>query len=252
MSTPVTDDLGDSWKPASLREAEARLAETLAKSAELIKQVDNKLKQLPDTDRTAKPEDVSALKAAAERPDASGPLRELKKKVDAGELTWPDVLEGKALKDETVRAVMSSRLGEMREIYQEAERGATLEEILQARGVQTDSVFAAGATASYPKPTPSAATPNDDDYFAGDVINSGSSATPPSAEPTPPAISPPPRSRPAPRPQRDEEYAEDMFEDPLASSHQDAKRAAPSGSTSSRPPREATSDDDYFDGPILR
>jgi hypothetical protein len=268
MSEPITVDLGDSWKPASLREAEARLNESLARSADLIKQVDEKLKQLPDVDHTAKPEDVSAIKAAAERPDAPAALRELKKKVDAGELSWQDVLEGKALKDETVREVMASRLGEMHEIYEEAEQGATLEEILEARGVTSGSVFGGGSSQSYSHTTPSAA-PSEDDYFSGGVMNKAPSTPPPPppAEPAPPTGGPAPRQDPrhtppprrredpghTPPPRRREESEEDAFENPLDSRERPKRPEPPrSAPPRGRRDRDEPNDDDYFGGPVLR
>jgi hypothetical protein len=174
MSDPAVD-LGDSWKPASLREAEAALDKTMTASREVIKQAEEKLKSLPDVDHTARPEDIAAIKAAAERPDAPAALRELKKKVDAGALTWKDILEGRALQDETVRAMMSARLDEMREIYQEAEAGASLEEILEARGVTSGSVFddgATGATRTY-SPPPARREAYDDEAFTDPLASRG-------------------------------------------------------------------------------
>lgn len=256
MSDPVAVELADSWKPASLREAEARLNESLARSEELIKQVDEKLKQMPPVDHTAKPEDVSAMKAAASEPDAPAPLRELKKKVDAGELSWEDVLEGKALQDETVRGAMTARLGEMREIYEEAEEGATLEEILEARGVTSGSVFGGGSSQSYQQTTPSAA-PSEDDYFSGGVMDSKQPATPP-AEQAPPAPTAGPAPRPEPQrtpqpPRRREEYAEEVFENPLAARERPRRPEPPQAAPSHRPrEREEAEDDDYFGGPVMR
>lgn len=276
MSDPTVVDLGDSWKPASLREAEAQLDETMKKSRELIKQVEEKLAQLPDVDHTAKPEDVTRIKAAAERPDAPAALRALKKKVDAGELTWQDVLEGKALKDETVREALSSRLDDMREIYQEAEAGATLDEILEARGVTSGSVFGGGSSSTYAQAAPSA-PPSEDDYFSSShALQSGpapSQTPPPAPAPAEPAAAQPPDAPPAQQPRRTppparrrEEYSEDVFENPLASrdesrddsrdeqrgdSRDEPKRSQPPR-TSSRRRDEPDDDDDYFGGSVFR
>lgn len=268
MSEPITVEDGDSWKPASLREAQARLNESLANSNELIKQVDEKLKQLPEIDHTAKPEDVSAMKTAAERPDSPAALRELKKKVDAGELSWRDILEGRALKDETVREVMASRLGEMREIYEEAEQGATLEEILEARGVTSGSVFG-GSSQSYPQTTPAAA-PSEDDYFSDGIMNRGSSPAPPppptaqQAPPAPPSGGPAPRQgsagsargpqrTPPPPRRREEDTEEDTFENPLAQRGRSQRPEPPRSAPSRRQQgRDEGDDDDDFGGPVLR
>ncbi|MFD2418703.1 hypothetical protein [Amycolatopsis pigmentata] len=274
MSDPAVD-LGDSWKPASLREAEAALDETMAKSREVIEQAEEKLKHLPDIDHTAKPEDIAAVKAAAERPDAPAALRAMKKKVDAGELTWKDILEGKALQDDTVRGMMSARLDEMREIYQEAEAGASLEEILEARGVTSGSVFddgGAGAARTYSQAAPPS-PPSEDDYFAGghmvsddkrDDTGAARTPPPPPTPPSPPSPPQPPRRTPPPA-RRDEEYDEDDFADPLASrggEHQQPRDTGntprdtgntPGGTrnTPRRGRRDEPDDDDYFGGSVL-
>lgn len=212
MSDPAVDP-GDSWKPASLREAEAALDETMAKSREVIRQAEEKLQTLPDIDHTAKPEDIAAINAAAERPDAPAALRALKKKVDTGELTWKDVLEGRALQDETVRAMMSARLDEMREIYQEAEAGASLEEILEARGVTSGSVFDDGSTgvARTYSPSAPASPPSEDDYFAGGHLVSDDKRDTADTPRTPPPPSPPESPRHTPPRRRDEPDDDDYF-----------------------------------------
>lgn len=249
----------DSWKPPALREAEAQLDVTMAKARDLIKKVEEKLAQLPDVDRTAKPEDIQRLKSAAERPDASAELRALKKKVNAGELTWKDVLEGKALKDPVVREAMRARLADTREIYQEAAAGASLEEILEARGV-TGSVLGGGE----PTGPQSASTPvrrAEDGYPAGGDfrVNRPPVPSPLPAEPPAPGMPPPvppvphrsaPRARPA-----DSSAPEDDFGNPLASREQ-PKRPEPPRRRPEPPRRRARTDeppddDDYFGGSVL-
>jgi hypothetical protein len=267
MSDPVTVDIGDSWKPASLREAEAQLDETMAKSRELIEQVEEKLKQLPDVDHTAKPEDITAIKKAAEKPDAPAALRELKKKVDAGELTWKDVVEGKALKDETVREAMSAKLGQMREVYEELQEGATLEEVLEARGVTSGSVFGGGSSSTYAQSAPPAAPPSEDDYFSGSHVMSNGPAQSPTPPPAPPSAEPPapapeessrptppqqqPRRTPAPARQREAYTDEETFENPLAS-RGEPKRSEPTRPAVRRRRDEPDDDDDYFGGSVMR
>lgn len=167
----------DTWKPAALREAEAQLDATMSKARKLIKSTEAKLAQLPETDNTAKPEDIARLKAAAARPDAPAPMRALKQKVDAGELKWEDVLEGRALRDPDVRAAMSPRLGEMREIYQEAEEGATLEEILEARGV-TGGVFDSGGAARPQAGQPTTPQQSEEDYYGSGYLTDRSRQSP--------------------------------------------------------------------------
>jgi hypothetical protein len=253
----------DSWKTPELRKAEAELDLTMAKSRKLIAQVEEKLAQMPDIDTTAKPEDIAAIKAAAEKPNAPAEMRELKKKVDAGELTWKDVLEGKALKDPAVRAAMAGRLGEMREIYQEVEEGATLEDILEARGVSsTDNVMSSGSDAPTQQQSAAPVKPTEEDYFEQNRMLSEKPPAPadPPAPPPPPAPpaphtqeprrTPPPQRPPAPSP---DEY----FDDPLAEHETPKPPAPPRDSGPKKAPRRRSDDsdddgDDYFGGPLLR
>lgn len=240
----------DSWKPPALREAEAQLDETMTKARDLIKKTEEKLKQLPDVDHTAKPEDIQRLKAAAERPDAPAETRALKKKVDAGELSWKDVLEGKALQDPVVQAAMGARLGEMREIYQEAEAGATLEEILEARGV-TGSVFSGGGP-TRPQAAPPPVRQSEDDYFASNdfLANRPPAPSVPPQPPAPPAAPPQPhRSAPNVRPPEDN-APEDYFENPLAKRDEPKRPEPPRRRPRTDDPPD--DDDDYFGGPVLR
>ena len=67
----------DSWKPAVLREAEARLDETVERSRELEQEVDQL--ELPQRPPVASPEDVAAFKAEADRADAPEEMRILKR-----------------------------------------------------------------------------------------------------------------------------------------------------------------------------
>ncbi|WP_033293432.1 hypothetical protein [Amycolatopsis jejuensis] len=121
----------DAWKTPEIREAEAALDRSVRSSRELLKELDKiRLKPLPRLDT---PERVEAIKKAASRPDAPAELRVVKRKVDAGELTWADVATGRAFADPEVRALASDRLGEAKDILEELEEGLTAEEVLEAR-----------------------------------------------------------------------------------------------------------------------
>src|SRR5436189_3203421 len=114
MSQPTTAD--DSWKTPELREAEAALDRTVRKSQQLLKDLEKiKLRPLPKTDT---PERIEAIKRAASRPDAPAQLRLIKRKVDAGELSWEDVAAGRAFADPEVRALADEKLSEAKDILE--------------------------------------------------------------------------------------------------------------------------------------
>jgi hypothetical protein len=196
----------DSWKPRGLREAEARLDATLALSRELEEELDQL--ELPQEPPSASPGDIAAIKAQAERADAPDELRIIKLKVDAGELTWKDVLEGRASRDEDVRNALSAQLDQLSEVYQDFEDGHTLDEALESAGLTgplndtgghspprrprsrqkriTSAAISAladpGTPPEFPPPPPPAppnppirrrpsnAHPEDDDYFGGSPL----------------------------------------------------------------------------------
>lgn len=174
------DEIGDSWKTQELRDAEAVLDEHTLAADELIEKADQV--PLPPPDNPASDEKLAAIKAAAEAHDAPPEMRVLKRKVDEGVLTWADVLSGKAYTDPDVQAAMAAKMEQMREIYAEFEAGHTLDEVLEAHGVDPNDVP--------PPPAPAAAGSagqddvDDDEWDEDDRLQRG---TPPPPEPEQPS-----------------------------------------------------------------
>jgi hypothetical protein len=200
----VTTDQ-DSWKPPELREAETRLDETVERSRELEQEVDEM--DLPRQPPIAGPEDIAAIKAEAERANAPEEMRVLKRKVDAGELTWADVLEGRAFQDPDVRNALMTRIAPLTDVYQEFEEGHTLDDVLEAAG-ETGSLNETRTATPAPPP----AELSEEDYFGeGTALQDNGTPPPPPApvEPppaAPPKPSPPPRRRPSADEPGDDDY----------------------------------------------
>lgn len=240
MSQPIPPD---AWKTAAIREAESALDRSVSKSRQLLKDLE-KIK-LPPVDRAVSPERIAAIKAAALRPDAPPQLRLLKRKVDAGELSWEDVASGRAFADPEVRALAAGPLGEASEMYEELREGATPDEVLEARtgGRPADPLADTGHSPYSSAPAPQAGYSTDNPLAsrAPEPPAEGAHRAPePPARPEP---EPPARHR-APEPEMDD----DDFADPLADDAPPPPR--------STPPRRARrddspSDDDYFGGSFL-
>ncbi|QRP44148.1 hypothetical protein [Amycolatopsis sp. FDAARGOS 1241] len=272
----------DAWKTPEIRQAEAALEGAVAKSRELLKSLEKlRLKPLPKTDT---PERVEAVKRAASKPDASAELRLVKKKVDAGKLTWEDVASGRAFADPDVRALASGKLGEAKDMYEELQEGLSPEEVLEAREGARSDVADTGrptypAAEEEPKgfsnedPLASSAQP------AHEVPEQGRHGTPPQDEPRSrhsapsdddfadpladrgpatadnPGTPPPPPAPPAPdhgrhaAPRYDEPAADDEFTDPLADRDSAPNRQDPPPRR--RPADPSPGDDDYFGGSPL-
>ncbi|WP_016699116.1 hypothetical protein [Actinoalloteichus spitiensis] len=128
MTSPGFDQ--DSWKTPQVRAAEARLGEAMARSRELIRELE---RLQPPTPPQVTEADVRQMEEAAKRVDADPAMRELQARVEAGTLSWRDVLEGRAYDDPDVRRALESQMTEMRDIFQQFEEGYTLDEVIEAR-----------------------------------------------------------------------------------------------------------------------
>ena len=218
----------EAWKTPEIREAEAALDRSVSKSRQLLKDLEKF--QAPPAEPPVTPERIAALKAAASRPDAPPQLRLIKRKVEAGELSWEDVASGRAFADPDVRALASAQLGEARESYQEIREGATPDEVREARmgGGPADPLADTGRS-------PYSAGPAPETGYSTDNPLAGSSR-----QPEPPAAEPAPgRHRAEPR------WEDDDFADPLAEEKTPPKSAPP------RRRDEPPPDDDYFGSSFL-
>lgn len=269
MSRPTPAQ--DAWKTPEIRQAESALDSTVSKSRQLLKDLEKiRLKPLPKTDT---PERVEALKTAASKPDAPAALRLVKRKVDAGELTWKDVASGKAFADPEVRALADAKLGDAKDMYEEMQEGLSPEEVLEARtgsrdfladsnrstypaaveepkGFSTDDPLASSASPAHPAPPPGrhSAPPPDDDF-----ANPLADRKPP-ASPAPPSPEPDHGRHAAPRHEdprlRFTTPDDDEFTSPLAD-RGTPKRQDPPSPRRPRGEDRSDGDDDYFGGSPL-
>ena len=126
MTTP-----NDSWKPAELRAAEAQVDARFKEAQDLANRLkDTPLPPVPPVDFKAIAQQVE--RAAQER-DAPEQLKALKRKVDAGEFTWEDVVSGKAAADPDVQAMQQENVNKMKQAFQMLQEGMTADEIMNAQ-----------------------------------------------------------------------------------------------------------------------
>ena len=127
MSTP-----NDSWKTPEIRAAEAQVDTRLTEARDLAARLQaQQLPPLPPMDTAAIARQVEE---AAGKRDAPEHLKTLKRKVDAGEFTWEDVVSGKAAQDPDVQAMQQENVNKMKQAFQMLQEGMTAEEIMNAQG----------------------------------------------------------------------------------------------------------------------
>jgi len=146
----------DSWKTPAIREAEARLAEAEAGLERAIAEAKKVDKAIPKTGLSK--EDVEKIEAFARGKDAPKELRELQKRVDAGDLSWQDIASGRHLDDPSVRAALSAGTPDLRRAYTMVQEGEHLDDIIEAGAMSA-------ASSAYTSPTgPAGRAAADDDY----------------------------------------------------------------------------------------
>lgn len=127
MTTP-----NDSWKTPDLRAAEAQVDARFKEAQDLANRLkDTPLPPVPPVDFKAIAQQVER---AAREKDAPEQLKALKRKVDAGEFTWQDVVSGKVANDPDVQAAQQENVKKMKQAFQMLQEGMTAEEIMNAQG----------------------------------------------------------------------------------------------------------------------
>lgn len=144
------------WKTREVREAEEALAAAVERGKEAAlkaQQVSASMKNTRLTD-----DDIRQIDQAARGRDASPEMRALVERVDRGDITWRDVVDGKAMADPGVQAAMKAGVARIGGVYRQFEEGLTLDEVLEAETGRTSRVKTPAQEADGP-PT----RPDDDD-----------------------------------------------------------------------------------------
>jgi hypothetical protein len=133
MSYPMRDQ---SWKTPELRAAEANLhaavergRATLARAQEVKAQI----RPTPVSDA-----DLRLIEQSARSADAPPALRALAERVDRGEFTWRQVVNGELMNDPGVRAAFQGNLDQMAQVYRKFDEGYTLDEVLESESGPDD------------------------------------------------------------------------------------------------------------------
>lgn len=122
------------WKTREVREAEAALAAAVERGREAAANAQQVSAQMSNT--RLSDDDLQQIDRAARGKDAPPELRALAERVDRGDLSWRDIVDGKAMHDPGVQAAMKANLARLGQVYRKFEEGHTLEEVLEAEAGQ--------------------------------------------------------------------------------------------------------------------
>lgn len=140
----------DSWKTPALREAQAQLAAAVERgqaAVERARQVAATVKPPRISD-----DDIAQIDRAARGKDAPPELRELARRVERGELTWRQIVDGHAMSDPGVQAAMRANLTRLGQVYRKFEDGYSLDEVLESEGVSAAPLQERPRRAAAPTP----------------------------------------------------------------------------------------------------
>ncbi|MER2091548.1 MAG: hypothetical protein ABS918_02290 [Saccharopolyspora rectivirgula] len=120
----------ESWKTPEIRAAEEALEEALLKADEAIAEADQFSASLPDTSLSQ--EQIQQIEQLVREGKAPPEIRVLQERIDAGELSWDDIANGRALRDEGVKNAFALVVSDMQRAKDLIDEGHSLDDIIDA------------------------------------------------------------------------------------------------------------------------
>ncbi len=131
----MKDQRNGAWKTAEVRAAEAALAAAVERGKEAVVRARQVSSRVPDTRLSDK--DIEEINRAARGKDAPPELRALAQRVERGDLSWRQIVDGHAMHDPGVQAAMRANLAQLGRVYRKFEEGFTLDDVLESETGQT-------------------------------------------------------------------------------------------------------------------
>lgn len=113
-----------------LREARGNLADAVARGREAARNASQVASRMPPPRITD--EDIEQIDRAARAAQAPAELRALAERVERGELTWRQIVDGHVMDDPGVQAAMRANLAQLGRAYRKFEEGYGVDEVLES------------------------------------------------------------------------------------------------------------------------
>jgi len=126
----MSDLRNGGWKTRELRAAEAALAAAVERGREAVVKAQQASARVPNT--RLSDSDIEEIDRAARGKGAPPELRALAERVERGDLTWRQIVDGKAMHDPGVQAAMRANLAQLGRVYRKFEEGFTLDDVLES------------------------------------------------------------------------------------------------------------------------
>lgn len=89
--------------------------------------------------------DIAEIERHASGPHAPKEMRDLVQRIKDGELSWADVLSGRALDDEGVQKAMSANLADLRQAHDALREGQDPQDVIDAHDTPPDDPDGGGS-----------------------------------------------------------------------------------------------------------
>lgn len=122
----------EDWKTPEIREAEARLEEAIAGAERQLAAAEALEADQQDGSRGLDPEQIQRIEQLVRRGQAPPEIAELQQAIDAGDLTWDDVVQRRKLDHEAVQNALAAGVPAMTRIKELHDEGYDLPTILAA------------------------------------------------------------------------------------------------------------------------
>ena len=121
---------GQDWRTPALRAAQEELSAAVERGRAAVLNAQQVAARMPQT--RLSDEDVRQIERAARGKDAPPELRALAERVERGELSWRQIVDGHAMHDPGVQAAMRANLAQLGRLYRKFEEGYSLDEVLES------------------------------------------------------------------------------------------------------------------------
>jgi len=122
--------MDDGRKTPALRAAEAELAAAVEHGRQAVLRAQQVAARMPQS--RISDEDLRQIERAARGSDAPPELRALAERVERGELSWRQIVDGRAMNDPGVQAAMRANLAQLARVYRTFEEGYMLDDVLES------------------------------------------------------------------------------------------------------------------------
>lgn len=122
--------MNDDWKSQEIRDAEAAFEEALANAERALAEADRFSASVPDSKLSEEQiAEVEQLVRAGKAPDE---IKALQESIDAGDLSWDDIANGRGIDDPTVQQAFTAGVPNMKEAKELLDEGHSIDEMIAA------------------------------------------------------------------------------------------------------------------------